>query len=574
MKKGIASTRQQQLQQQEQNDGQSTGSSSSGSCGAGSGGGGLVLKKGPWTAVEDAVLIEHVKKNGEGNWNSVRKSTGLARCGKSCRLRWTNHLRPNLKKGSFTPEEERLILKLHAQLGNKWARMAAQLPGRTDNEIKNYWNTRIKQRIRQGLPLCPHDIAPEHLPSPSVLRSMEPRSNAHTPIQILTPPRPTSQDLPQTPGSMLLSPQYTQHSIKSSLNNCLYYPSPSLACPASTFTNTHITPVLASSPLRLKGSYRNTTDFSLPFLPISLGSSLLPSVPAPTQLPNMVPFQFSPLSCNVSSPQYVQTQLGSDRYSSSVSVFPSKSELPSSQLYLSQIGKTETDVKQRQVMYCSGSGLLEDYLEDARALNENPQTQSSMNLRVEKLDVSLRSGCDWDARSSLNTSAANLGHSHSEIDTHKGFGLPFGQEGINAEKDTAQQIYSMQEENWSKLLNVIPSKLQRGNPGHYIPDIDTQHNICLPLVQEAQLEKEKLDLIPSVQADASKLVNFITPAIQFSSGYDINDEFCNRQSSGYASAGADVTMGGLEMQQQLALSLPVSTAVDKERTPVPDSWNN
>lgn len=92
------------------------------------GNGGPVLKKGPWTAAEDAVLVEYVKKNGEGNWNAVQKNTGLARCGKSCRLRWTNHLRPNLKKGAFTPEEERLIIELHSQLGNKWARMAAQVP--------------------------------------------------------------------------------------------------------------------------------------------------------------------------------------------------------------------------------------------------------------------------------------------------------------------------------------------------------------------------------------------------------------------------------------------------------------
>lgn len=86
------------------------------------------LKKGPWTAVEDAVLMEHVKKHGEGNWNAVQRNTGLSRCGKSCRLRWANHLRPNLKKGAFSPAEERLILELHAKLGNKWARMAAQVP--------------------------------------------------------------------------------------------------------------------------------------------------------------------------------------------------------------------------------------------------------------------------------------------------------------------------------------------------------------------------------------------------------------------------------------------------------------
>lgn len=241
---------------------------------------------------------------------------------------------------------------------------------------------------------------------------MEPRSNTttqlhtQTPIQILTPPRPTSQDLPHTPSTMLLSPEYSQHYLKSSFDNCLFYPSPSLACPASTFINTHTTPVLASSPLRSKGSYKDTDGFSLSFVPISLSSSPLPSVPAPTQLPNMGSFQFSPLSCNVSSPQYVQTQLDSGRCSSSVSVFPSKSELPSSQLYLSQIGKPGTDAKRKRGVYRSGSGLLEDLLEEAQALStENPQTQSFMNLRIEKLNGSLRSGCDWDARSSVNASS-------------------------------------------------------------------------------------------------------------------------------------------------------------------------
>ncbi|KAF4382662.1 hypothetical protein F8388_015490 [Cannabis sativa] len=120
--------------------------------------GGAGLKKGPWTTSEDAILVEYVRKHGEGNWNAVQKNSGLARCGKSCRLRWANHLRPNLKKGSFSPDEERIIIELHAKIGNKWARMASQLPGRTDNEIKNYWNTRMKRRQRAGLPLYPHDI--------------------------------------------------------------------------------------------------------------------------------------------------------------------------------------------------------------------------------------------------------------------------------------------------------------------------------------------------------------------------------------------------------------------------------
>ncbi|EYU46142.1 hypothetical protein MIMGU_mgv1a008698mg [Erythranthe guttata] len=109
-------------------------------------GGNNPLKKGPWTSAEDAILVEYVSKYGEGNWNAVQKNSGLARCGKSCRLRWANHLRPNLKKGAFSPEEEHLIVELHSKMGNKWARMAAELPGRTDNEIKNYWNTRIKRK--------------------------------------------------------------------------------------------------------------------------------------------------------------------------------------------------------------------------------------------------------------------------------------------------------------------------------------------------------------------------------------------------------------------------------------------
>ncbi|XP_021734294.1 transcription factor GAMYB-like [Chenopodium quinoa] len=127
----------------------SGGNSSGGSC----------LKKGPWTSAEDAILVEYVTKHGEGNWNAVQKHSGLSRCGKSCRLRWANHLRPDLKKGSFTPEEENRIIELHAKMGNKWARMAAELPGRTDNEIKNYWNTRIKRLLRAGLPIYPPSVS-------------------------------------------------------------------------------------------------------------------------------------------------------------------------------------------------------------------------------------------------------------------------------------------------------------------------------------------------------------------------------------------------------------------------------
>nr|BAA23337.1 OSMYB1 [Oryza sativa] len=103
--------------------------------------------KGAWTKEEDQRLIAYIRAHGEGCWRSLPKAAGLLRCGKSCRLRWMNYLRPDLKRGNFTDDEDELIIRLHSLLGNKWSLIAGQLPGRTDNEIKNYWNTHIKRKL-------------------------------------------------------------------------------------------------------------------------------------------------------------------------------------------------------------------------------------------------------------------------------------------------------------------------------------------------------------------------------------------------------------------------------------------
>ncbi|KAF5471886.1 hypothetical protein F2P56_008650 [Juglans regia] len=106
------------------------------------------LRKGPWVEEEDERLTTFVSLMGERRWDSIARASGLQRSGKSCRLRWMNYLRPDLKHGQLSIDEERIILQLHELWGNKWSKIARRLPGRTDNEIKNYWRTHLRKRTQ------------------------------------------------------------------------------------------------------------------------------------------------------------------------------------------------------------------------------------------------------------------------------------------------------------------------------------------------------------------------------------------------------------------------------------------
>ncbi|KAK6928933.1 SANT/Myb domain [Dillenia turbinata] len=133
------------------------------------------VRKGSWTAEEDFLLKKCIEEYGEGKWHLVPLRAGINRCRKSCRLRWLNYLRPNIKRGEFAADEVDMIIRLHKLLGNRqfpssfvlageegeirnlkrdkredeafmWSLIAGRLPGRTANDVKNYWNTHLKQK--------------------------------------------------------------------------------------------------------------------------------------------------------------------------------------------------------------------------------------------------------------------------------------------------------------------------------------------------------------------------------------------------------------------------------------------
>ncbi|KAL5559352.1 hypothetical protein UlMin_035563 [Ulmus minor] len=105
------------------------------------------VRKGAWTREEDILLKRCIENFGVGKWNLVPSRAGLNRCRKSCRLRWLNYLKPDIKRGDFAMDEVDLLLRLHKLLGNRWSLIAGRIPGRTANDVKNYWNTHLRKKM-------------------------------------------------------------------------------------------------------------------------------------------------------------------------------------------------------------------------------------------------------------------------------------------------------------------------------------------------------------------------------------------------------------------------------------------
>ncbi|KAI5433397.1 transcription factor MYB72 [Lathyrus oleraceus] len=217
----------------------------------------IVLKKGTWSKEEDQLLREYVTKYGVGKWDSVRKKTKLVRDGKSCRIRWLNHLNPILKKCSFNEEEGRKLIHLYNELGPKWCQMVSQFPGRTDNELKNFINSK-----KRSLKNSRKHLIPESINQVDELNNNVGQNNASQEEETALPRMEFDHQVHTLHGNYLLDQNYGDKNI----NNFQQFST--LADDSSTCINNHAVPTLDDRSLRLPAFPSSNMLFDQDFPPI------------------------------------------------------------------------------------------------------------------------------------------------------------------------------------------------------------------------------------------------------------------------------------------------------------------